>query len=57
MPGDTRRRYPSELKARAVRRYAEFRPCMRGLSSRTLCGPTGQRAPGLRHGMLVQCSR
>lgn len=26
MPGDTRRRYPPELKARAVRMYAEIRP-------------------------------
>jgi transposase len=26
MPGKTHRRYPSELKARAVRMYAEIRP-------------------------------
>ena len=26
MPGDTRRRYPAELKARAFRMYAEIRP-------------------------------
>ena len=26
MPGDTRRRYPPELKQRAVRMYAEMRP-------------------------------
>ena len=26
MPADTRRRYPPELKARAVRMYAEIRP-------------------------------